>query len=83
MGLRSGFLRLLSRGEEVEPDPNDWCELVTIPQFEAPMLARQLELADIEVHQQESFNVARRTMSDMTFMVRRHQFDQAQATITS
>ncbi|NLD76645.1 MAG: hypothetical protein GX643_08245 [Acidimicrobiales bacterium] len=80
MGWRDGLMRLLSRGEEKEnrSDADDWCELVTVPQFEAPLLVHRLEANDIEVTQQESFDLVTKTLSQVTILVRRAQLTTAQ-----
>lgn len=81
MGLREAFVKLLARGEAPEPDPDDWCELVTVPQFEAPLVIQRLNDAEVTVNQQESFNLVTRTLTDVTILVRRSDLDAAQAAI--
>ena len=71
MGLRDRLLTLLAKGDEIETDPDEWCELVTIPQFEAPLLANRLEATGIEAMQQEAFNPVTKSLSGMRFLVRR------------
>lgn len=70
MGLRDSFLKLLSKGEAPPVDPDEWCELVTIRQHEAPLLVHQLELLDIEVMEREALDLPSRTLSNVTVMVR-------------
>lgn len=71
MGLRDGLFKLLARGDATEPDPDEWCELVTVPQFEAPLLAERLDASGIEATQREAFDLVTKSLGDMTFWVRR------------
>ena len=83
MGLRDAFFRLLSRGEADPPDPDAWCELITVREHEAPLLLQRLEVLDIEARQQESLDVASRTLSKVTVLVRRSDLQSAQAATES
>jgi hypothetical protein len=71
MGLRDSFVKLLSRGEDARPDPDEWCELVTVPQFEAPLLMNRLEQHGIDSIQRDAFDVVTKSLTKVTIMVKR------------
>lgn len=83
MGWRDKFLKLLAKGEAPEPDPVAWVELMTVSQFEAPVVVHELEGHDIEVTQQESFDLVTKTLQNVTLLVRRSQLAAAQALTAS
>ena len=67
-----------ARLASIETDPDEWCELATVPQFEAPLLANRLEVSGIEAMQREAFNPVTKSLSEMTFLVRRSDLPAAQ-----
>lgn len=71
MGVRSWFLSVLSRGEELEQDPEAQIELEVVPLARGPTLVAELQYEGIDAVGLESFGVVTDTSSKMRIMVRR------------
>ncbi len=71
MGLRAGLWKLLARGEEGDPDPDELVELITVPQFEAPLVEADLASQGIEATVEDAFDLVTRTLSKSRILVRR------------
>lgn len=81
MGLKAAVVRLLSRGSSPEPDGDDLVEVVTVPQFEAPLLLADLEAHEIPATAMESFNLVTRTLTDQRILVPRRHLEAAHAVV--
>lgn len=78
MGIGGRFWKLLSRGEADAVDPDELVELVTVPQFQAPMTLAELEANGVQASVEDAFDLPTRTLSASRIMVRRADFAAAQ-----
>jgi len=78
MGLRDAFVRLLSRGSDVQLNPNEPVELTTVPHHEGPLIVAELRNGGVAADAVDSYNLVTRTLTDARIMVRRGDFDAAE-----
>ena len=83
MGLRAGFWKLLARGGDDTSAPDELVELVTVPQFEAPMMKASLAVQGIDATLEDAFDLVTKTLSQSRVLVRRDDLPAAQAAITA
>ena len=83
MGLRAGLWKLLSRGGDGEPAPDELVELIRVPQHEAPLMQASLADHGIAATLQEVFDLVTSMESSSRVLVRRADFAAAQDVITS
>jgi hypothetical protein len=75
--LRAAFLRLLSRGEPPDLDPDELVEVALVPLHDGPLLIARLDEAGVAASGIESFDVATSVRSRMRIMVRRRDAEAA------
>jgi len=82
MGIRQWFVRLLSRGEPPDLDPDELVEVGVVHIHEGPLLIAQLEAEGIEATGIESFDVVTNVRNRMRIMVRRSDVERAWGVIS-
>lgn len=83
MGLRARFWKLLAGDEAGDPAPDELVELVTVPQFEAPLVEANLASHGIDATVEDAFDVVKRTLSSSRILVRRADFSAAQEVLVA
>jgi hypothetical protein len=77
VGLRAAFVRLLSRGEPPDRDPDELVEVALVPLHEGPLLIARLDEAGVAASGIESYDVATSVRNRMRIMVRRRDVETA------
>jgi len=77
MGIWQSFVRLLSRGEPPDLDPDELVEVGVVHLHEGPMLISRLHDAGIEATGIEAYDIATSVRNRMRIMVRRRDFERA------
>lgn len=83
MGLRSGLWKLLARGDESEPDPDEWVELVTVQYHQGPLMVADLAAHGIDATFHDAFGPDARSLTRSQVRVRRSDLSAAHDVITT
>jgi len=83
VGLWRSFVRLLSRGEPPDLDPDELVEVGVVHLHEGPLLIAQLEGEGIEAVGIESYDIATRVRNRMRIMVRRRDVERASRVVNA
>jgi len=81
VGIWQSFMRLLSRGEPPDLDPDELVDVGVVHLHEGPLLIAQLKGEGIEATGIESYDVATTVRNRMRILVRRRDVERASSVI--
>ncbi len=81
MGLLDRLNRALGGSGPSDDDPDEFVELTRVPSFAGPMTAARLEAAGISVVAEDSFDIVRKSLSEVRLLVARRDLARAEAVL--